>query len=353
MSAGEYIDQIILQLDFDGLDLFSDHQGIVKKSFSDILRMLLTDGPQILFNGEFFEGLFSSFMYEIVELKPMMIQVLCIACFFTLGNRLLEGKNIRITKISFLMIYAMVLFLLMKPFAGVVEIVESGLSDMLSFMTAFIPTYSSCLVLMGKPVSASIFSQFTFLLIYVVEWGIKKIVFPLIHAFVFIVFLNHVFEEEKLSKLAELIRHVIDWLLKISSGCILSFGAVQSLLAPTKDKVASGGLLKGAQMIPGVGNSVDSVAEVLLGCGVIVKNSVGTTALLILFSICLMPLVKIWIVNIAYRLLAAIMEPLSDGRIVKMTHGIAQALEVYFKTMLYAMMLFVIVIAMLSASTGS
>ena len=36
-----------------------------------------------------------------------------------------------------------------------------------------------------------------------------------------------------------------------------------------------------------------------------------------------------------------------------MTHGIAQALEVYFKTMLDAMMLFVIVIAMLSTSTGS
>lgn len=352
MNEEDYLNQFFLELDFDSLDMFSTNDGLVKSRFSDIVKMLVFQGPQTLLDGSFFKEILSSITYEIVQLKPMMVQVLCVACVFSIGNRMLEGKNVRISKISFLMIYAMVLFLLMKPFSGIVNLVECGVDNMISFMTAFIPTYSSCLILMGRPISASMFSQLTMLIIYIIEWGISKIIFPLIHSYIFLVFLNHVFEEEKLSKLADLVQHLVSWLLKIMLGFVLSMGTVQSLLAPARDVVISGGILKGAKLIPGIGNSVESVGEVFLSCGQIVKNSVGITGLIVMASICLIPLVKIWIVNMVYRFLAAILEPLSDGRIVKMTHKIAQAIEMYLMAMLYSVIFIVIVIAMVSAATN-
>lgn len=347
----EYMENLFQGIDYSQLDTYTQNNQRIR--FSDLVWMLTSEGPEGLANVDVADSLRNLLLGELEAIKPMMIQVICIACIFTLGNRFMEGGRIRSSKISFLLIYSMVLLLLLRPFGLITGLVIEGIGSVTSFLTAFIPVYASGLVLTGKELTAGTLTQLVTIVLYLVEWGMKKVMIPMVRFFVFIEFINYSMEEERLGKLADLIEHMVNWILKLVMGIVLGFGSVQSLLAPAKDHLLQKGIVNGASMIPGIGESVESVGEVILGCGMVLKNCIGIAGMLILFGICIFPVVKIWIVNMSYRVLAAVMEPMADKRIVEMTHGIGRALELYLKIFWYSMLMFVILIAIICVTTNS
>lgn len=63
-----------------------------------------------------------------------------------------------------------------------------------------------------------------------------------------------------------------------------------------------------------LGDSVDAV----LGCGVILKNAVGFVGVIVITGICILPIIKLATFSIMYSLASSIIEPIADGKIVKM-----------------------------------
>ena len=63
-----------------------------------------------------------------------------------------------------------------------------------------------------------------------------------------------------------------------------------------------------------LGDGVDAV----LGCGVILKNAVGFVGVIIIVSICIVPIIKLATFSIMYSLASSVIEPIADGRIAKL-----------------------------------
>ena len=68
-----------------------------------------------------------------------------------------------------------------------------------------------------------------------------------------------------------------------------------------------------------LGDSVDAI----LGCGILLKNAVGMVGVIIIIGICIMPIVKLATFSIMYSLTSSIIEPISDGKIVKLLDEIS------------------------------
>lgn len=56
--------------------------------------------------------------------------------------------------------------------------------------------------------------------------------------------------------------------------------------------------------IPIVGKILGDAVDSVLGCGLILKNAVGIVGVLIILSICVMPLIKLALITISYKVLA-------------------------------------------------
>ena len=67
--------------------------------------------------------------------------------------------------------------------------------------------------------------------------------------------------------------------------------------------------------------------------------------LCVLLAITLIPIVKVFIFQITYKFMAAILQPVSDNRIVDGIHSIACAGELYVNVLVDTMLLFFISIA--------
>ena len=196
------------------------------------------------------------------------------------------------------------------------------------------------------------FYMLAFVLIYVVEWLIKLVLIPGIHLFLVLEVLNHVSSEKKLEKLAEFIESAVTKIMKASIKIVAGIGIVQAMIAPAKDKISESLILKSFQAIPGVGRLGQGAGEIMLGCAMLIKNSVGMAAIIVLFFIVLTPLVKTLIFSLMYRLLSAALQPVSDNRIVEGIEAVARAGNLYYIVIRDASILFFIVIAIVCASTS-
>lgn len=122
---------------------------------------------------------------------------------------------------------------------------------------------------------ASGFYQTAFLIIYLIEWLFLTILVPMIHIYILTVLINYFFEEEKFANMMELIGGLIGWAIRSAGIIVLGLNVVQGIVAPAKDRLLYGTAGRAMAMIPGIGNTVNGVSELLLGSGIMIRNCVG------------------------------------------------------------------------------
>ena len=105
-------------------------------------------------------------------------------------------------------------------------------------------------------------------------------------------------------------------------------------------------------MLPGVGNALSGVGELLLGSGILIKNCVGVAALLILLALGMLPVLKLWSLSLLYKLAAVVVEPVADKRIAGCLKGMADGGFLYLKLVAYCLVLLLVTIALATAASG-
>ena len=73
-----------------------------------------------------------------------------------------------------------------------------------------------------------------------------------------------------------------------------------------------------------MGDAVDTV----LGSGIVLKNAVGLVGVLIIVGICIMPIIKLSILTIVYKLLSTVSQPIADTKIVSLLDQIGDIFKI-------------------------
>ena len=103
---------------------------------------------------------------------------------------------------------------------------------------------------------------------------------------------------------------------------------------------------RAAGALPGIGNAVNMVTELVLTSAVLVRNCLGVVILLAFVAVGVGPVIHYGLQSLVYRFLAAVAQPVSDKRIVEslatMGEGCAMLLKVLFTAEVLCMLDFVI-----------
>ena len=348
----DYLQEMIQSIDFSSLNTFLNEHLRTKMDMEELIARVSMDGIGALSGENISMLVFDTFLYELSVARPIFIKMLLFSTLFSVFHRLLATKNKYISDIGFLMIYATMMILLMQSFFLVKDIAVEGMNAMTGFLNALIPTYAGVLVFSGNAVTGAFFYEIAFGVIYLLESMIRTFLIPVIHIFVLVLFMNQLFDEDKLSKLADLMEKIVKIFLKAAFGGVVGMGVIQSLLAPAKDRVAGNMILQGMSAIPGVGNTLGATGEIILSCGTLIKNSVGVVALVFLVFVAVIPMIKIGCFWLMYHMLSAILQPIADKRVAECVSAVARGCDLYLKIILYSMMLFFILIAMVGAATS-
>lgn len=321
-------DEIIKELDFT--DINAQTQDLPEKmDFEKMVNKLVTEGTGGLDAGMICEYIADLFFYEITAAKPMFLQMFAIGLLFALYGKVMMTRQGYVSQMSFFIVYLGVVLLLLQSFALISEVVDQGIDRLVAFMTAFVPLYAATLFCSGNAASAGSFYQLAFGLMYLLELGMKFIFLPGVHVFVLLLLMDNLFEETKLGKMAQLFEDGIRLVLKGGLTAVMGIGVVQSLIVPARDRLSTNSIFNSISAVPGVGNTFGSAAEILLGSGILIKNSIGAASLILLLVIGMTPLLKSFCFSVMYRLTAAFLAPVADSRIAQCVQAAAQGMRAF------------------------
>ena len=105
-------------------------------------------------------------------------------------------------------------------------------------------------------------------------------------------------------------------------------------------------------LIPGIGQGASAVTQMILGSGVLIKNTMGMAAVIILLVIVAVPVMKLTVLMILYRCVAAVLEPVCDKRLVSCVLAAAKGHKLLLNMVMAAALLLIITVAVVCAGTN-
>ena len=282
-----------------------------------------------------------------VVLFQVVLLVLLAALFANFTN-VFSGSQAG--EASFYLVYMLLLALLIHSFGSLSAGLSGSLEDLIAFMQALMPSYFLAVTAASGAATAMVFYEMVLGVIFLIQTLLLKAVIPGIQAYVVIQLINYLHKEDFLSKLAELLKTVLEWSLKNITAVVIGMELIQNMISPALDSLKRDALGKTAAAIPGIGNVIDGATEVALGTAVLIRNCLGATGILVLVILGLPPVIKLAGTVLAYKLLAALLQPVSDKRMTGCLWAMGEGCRLLLKVLLTVELLLLITIAVLAVS---
>lgn len=339
--------QIIDQLELTNLqDMVDAMLGDKTFSVTDTFHRLLS-GEDVLSEESVQEFLHSLFFSGIEREKSLIVKLVLLLLFAAVFSGFAEAFDNG--QISFYVVYLLVFTLMMNSFSRQSESLIQVLGWITEFMKELSPVYFMAVAAASGASTAAVFYQGILLLVWLFQWLLESVLLPGVSLYILLKFVNHLSREEMLGKMAELIETLISWGLRTLLGIVAGLQIVRGLVAPVMDSLKRSALGKTAGALPGVGNAVNAVTELVLTTAVLVRNSLGIALLLVIVAVGAGPLIRYGLLSLIYRFMAAVAQPVSDKRLVEafstMGEGCALLLRILFAAEVLCMLTFLILMA--------
>ena len=332
-------------------DLLDDIFPEKKTDFQDLIKKMLSGQtePSLQVIGEMISD---QFFYEWKSSKAGMVHILLIvivAAVFTNFSNVFQNQQI--SEISFYVLYLLLITIGLNSFRILIVSASENLERLIGFMKVLGPVYFLAVAFAAGSSTSILFYNLVLLLIYLVELVILNFLIPFVQVYIVVKVMNNLSEEDYLSKFAELCETVIAWTLKTLLAGVTGVNIIQGLLSPAIDSLKRSVVGRSAEAIPVVGYAIGGVTEVMLGTAVLIKNGIGVAGALVCIGICLVPIIQMAVVTLLYKLIAAMIQPVSDKRIVGCISSIADGSQMLLRIIFTTGVLFLLTIAVVTATT--
>lgn len=279
-----------------------------------------------------------------------LIGIAIIAAIFTSFTSVLKESHIAET--GFYVTYLLLFALLTATFYKISEIASITLGNLKDFMMALLPTYAMGIAFSTGSKTSMVFYETTLGVITIVDFLLIHIILPMVNVYFVLLLANNIMKQDMLSKMSELLEKIISWALKTVLAAVIGVNVIQSLVVPIADQVKKSMLLKTAQAIPGVGNTMRVATESILQASLLIKNAIGVAGLIVIIAICLIPIIKLAIYQLIYSFGAAIVQPISDKRIINCINATAKSAKMLMSIVMVAAVLFLFTIVIVTSTTN-
>lgn len=343
----------IYEIDFSEIQQFLEEtKGLSDISFPDLVDSILkgdfTTSWDILG-----KKVLEVFVKEVATNQSFFLQILWIAIFsavFTIFISVFENSQIADT--AFYMSYLLLITFLTASMTVTIEIAVDAIETLTSFMKVFIPAFAVALTFSSGSAMAMIYYESIFLLAYGVEYILCHGMIPIIRIHMLLGLVNHISKEDILSKLQQLLKMICDWTLKTALTIFLGIQTLQNLIIPSVSSMKTGILKNAVSAIPGIGDGAQSITNLMLSGGALIKNGVGVAVLIVLILICITPLTKLAIIYLMFQITAVVVQPIADSRMVKGILCGAESCSFLIRCVFLCGILFFITIVLTCFATG-
>ena len=175
------------------------------------------------------------------------------------------------------------------------------------------------MVYTGSITTSGILEPFILFMINFVGNMIQSILIPLMLIITVFSIISKISNKIQIDKISSFLKSSVIWFLGIILTVFVGIISLEGTLSSSVDGITAKTTKAAVStMIPVVGKILGDAVDTVLGCGLVLKNAVGIVGVIVIIGICIVPIIKLGVITIAYNLSASIIQPIADEKIVKL-----------------------------------
>ncbi len=295
------------------------------------------------------------FLKELRESISFLSAILVVIIIHTIFKTIIDGlKNTESSKIVYFVQYLIIVTMIVNQFIMIIDITKETINNLTNFMNLLIPLMTTLMLTTGSIITTNTFQPILIFLSSFIGNFIEVLLIPLLMISIVLSIISNISDKVQVDKLSKCFKSFIIWTLGILLTlftCILSLeGTLSSGVDGVTSKTAKTAV---STIIPVVGKILGDTVDTVMGCSNILKNSVGIVGVIIIIGIVLMPLIKILVMWLTFKLTSAVCETIADDKIVKLLDQIADGYKILFAILCSVSTMFIIGITIVIKITNS
>ena len=285
--------------------------------FGEILNSAISGNID---NSKIYNKIFSLFGSEVVKGITSLASILIIIIIHSILKSISENlNNENISKLIFYVEYIAIVTIIMSNFSDVIQLVKDTANNLVGFMNSLVPILISLMLFTGSITTSTIMEPLILFIINFIGTLIQNLLIPITLIVAVLSIVSKISDKVQIDNLSKFMKSGVVWVLGIVLTVFVGILSLEGTLSSSIDGVtAKTAKAVVSNAIPVVGKILGDAVDSVLGCGVVLKNAVGFVGVIIIIGICIVPILKLGILTIAYKLVSAVSEPIADSKIVKL-----------------------------------
>ena len=292
--------------------------------------------------------LFSAVSFPLEHGVKLLLLILFSALFSNLSKAFSREGT---AHVGFLCVYFLMAVHTVSGFLVSLNTTTEGMANLSGFAGVLLPMYCISIAVVTGSVTAAGYYQGTAFLLGFFELLAGYCLIPLARAYLLLAFASCMQKRPIFRRMLELIVSLFGWIRKTMIGIAIALSAVQGILAPAIDGLKRTAVVKTASAIPGVGDLIGGAWETVMGAGLVLKNSIGLVGIVFLVLIMAIPIVKLALQYLMYRVLAAVSEPVAQDITEQFLHHVGIAQKLLLETLVLGVLLFILLLVVMTRIT--
>ena len=321
------------QQEFGIEEFLEESKEFTGEFFQDIdLNSMLEDAIKgEIDNSSIFTKILGIIEKEFLSILNSIAGILVIIIIHSILKSISESlENDNISKLIYYVQYILIVTIIMINFSDIIKIVEETTNNLVGFMNLLVPLLITLMIYTGNIATSTVLQPILLFIINFVGNIIQTIILPLVLVFTALIIISNISDKIQINKLAKFLKSSIVWLLGIILTVFVGVVSLEGTLSSSVDGItAKTTKTIVSSAIPVVGKILGDAVDTVLGCGIILKNAVGFVGVIVIIGICIIPILKLTILTISYKIVSAVTEPIADSKISGLLEQIGEIFKIF------------------------
>ncbi len=340
-DLGENVEEIVDNLDLAELEAYLAQLAESQKAvigFGSIKNRI-----KAVINGNLSNdyGSFISYMASILGINvlsylPVIAAVIAIAVAYNIMSSL-RGKfaSDSVQNIVYFACVSLLMVILFTQMFAMIGTVKQFVSDLQKQMSIFFPVLLTLMTAIGAGSSVAVYRPGVAILASGISELIIVFILPAFIISVVLTAVGNLSDGVKLGKLSDFFSGSSKWLLGTAFFLFSAFMAVQGITASVYDGVSiRTAKFAISKYVPIICGYLSDGLNLVMSGSVLVKNALGTTAIVLLFVSVLPVIIQVLVLNLSLRFAGAVIEPFGDGRMSALVTNLGKNLTLLISIVL-------------------
>ncbi len=300
-----------------------------------------------------FNSIVSALLKEIKDSGYFTVTVLIIAAMSGTIKILGDSFNGEGARAAQLICFAMMSTISLRCFCMALEYGTNVVNTVCDFINKFTPAFVMTILACGNFTTAGVFSPVLSGTVYIISIIVSKCLVPMISFSAILSVAGNIVEKMQVSNFCRVLKSLSKWIMVALITVFTAVSAAYGLSAPSLDAVGAKTVkFAVGSMVPVVGGFLSDTLETVLSGTRLVKNAAGTAGMIAICAMCLIPVLKVFAIQLILKAGAALCEPLTDKRVSNMLWDMSESVTMIFAAVVMVMVIFLINIGIILAVTG-